>query len=246
MIPKNYKSAAIFAALAFSYYPSNIISTQILTNHHAEVLMSLIGILLYQASIEKPTPKVFLHFLLCGFFFAVGNLIHRTVTVILIAVIIHTLLSIDITTYKRKILGAIIIIVGYMVTTQACYSYSYAIGILNKNCRYLESNDYLIHLAIGLNQETHGRFGSPEEHIIYKHINYKNFILMPAEDQHRIILKVIKERLRDPQLVKLISYKIFATWFYTDEYVSYWYRSSDVLNFQTTLKTIQSAPRKSY
>ena len=135
------KEVGLGAALIFALYPSNIISTQITTNHHAATLMALIGIVFFLKAMEnRENSKGYLYILFLSIFFTVSNFIHPSVIIFILSIFLYLLIFIlnskPISAsslkelIKRCISYCLIFITVYSLLTNISINAFYKIGII--------------------------------------------------------------------------------------------------------------------
>lgn len=225
-LAKDYnKNVAIIASLLYAVYPSNIISTQITTNHHGATLMFLIALIFFKKYFLKMTDDDYksLKYVFAGtVFIVISNFIHPSGIVIILSVIFTFIIIIINTIYKEgfklnrrmkvTILAIAIVAGGSSALTEIGKSYCYNHGIIESK----EGAPFLFMAVLGLNAETGGGTNSSE-------IEYLSNL--PEDEKTKACLDIIfNERLKQPpkDLAKLIGNKVGSTWFTRDSYFG-WY-----------------------
>ena len=214
IILKNYnRSIAAIAALLYVIYPSNIISSQVTTNHHGATLFALISMCLYLRALENNICHRWISFaLFSGIAMTVSHFFHPSSIIFVLALFFYTILI-----FQKIVINHKKIILCLCIFLFVFYS-SYHLGImvLNQN-GIIKSTDQvsmMSKIVVGLNQDSRGRFNTEDVQFIKS---------LSGESEFAEYLSVITDRIKDPRaLIQLILEKTDYTWFSGDSYMS-WY-----------------------
>ncbi len=221
--------AAWITALLWMLYPSNIISTQIPTNHHGATLFFLLGLLLYSYLLrQKQWSRIVLLAIATGICLAISNFIHPSVIVIQLSILCFTLLTVvQYACRERKLLG---------VPAQKLLAACLLIFITGAGCQQIglqqlqqhqvitdrQEISVLFKLVLGFNQDSNGSFSE---------IDYNQIRQLPQEQQAEACLTLLQQRLQDPLSAALFMLqKTDTAWFQRDGYF-YWYREGALLEY---------------
>lgn len=194
----------IIAALLFAIYPSNIIMTQVSTNQHGAILCTLISIyFLIKATDADIWFLICFYGLLSGFFLRISQCFHPSTITTFIAIAFYTFSYFLIK--KEKIVKHL----SFFLVFGCTY---FVVALLGSN--YLSNNGYcpsditsypyLAKVVVGLNHETLG---------ICSFEDYDTILDTPKQEQNKLCLKMIKERISDiPALCEVLYTKTQRMW----------------------------------
>lgn len=211
----------IIAAFLYAFYPSSIISTQIITNQHASTLFYLIAIYLLTICLEEKEKSKILS-VVAALLFIGGYFFHPSAITHIIAIIIYAILiMINFRDNKKTIRKIIKDLVTFGISAMLIYIVSMKLlrgyGIIEK---IPEEISMLSKIVVGLNQETKGQYSEED---------YAEMIGRPKEEQTKIALELIQERIEDKKaLSKLFLEKIDFMWYQGDS-MFYWYKMGEQL-----------------
>ncbi len=90
-----HKKIAIIASLLWALYPSNIVSSQITTNHHASTMFAYLAVALYLYALKRMGKKSgYFLALLTGVAITVSNFIHPSVIIFILAILFWSICQI--------------------------------------------------------------------------------------------------------------------------------------------------------
>lgn len=216
VILKNYNhSVAAIAAFLYIIYPSNIISSQVTTNHHGATLFALISMYLYLRALEDNVSRKWIILALTsGAMMTVSHFFHPSSIVFILSLFFYSILILQklVRSYKKNILCLAIFLFSFYGL------YHLGIMALNQN-GIIKSTDQvsmLSKIVVGLNQDSRGRYNAEDVQFIKS---------LTDENEFAEYFSVITERIKDPgALIQLILEKTDYTWFSGDSYMS-WYSS---------------------
>ena len=208
---------AFSASLLFSFYPANIVSSQITTNHHGAILFSLVGIYMLIELEHKDNLRKAIYAIIGGVSFAVSDFFHPSVIVPIIAVICYGIMGcfgkskFDFTRIKFSLYC----VLGYVVTLNVGIFVLTTTGVISEEINDSASS-YLPKIVVGFNEETRGCY-SEEDYYIAKNL--------PDNEQQQWCMQQIKERVFNSSfkdICNLLNDKIDCVWFGQDSHF-YWY-----------------------
>lgn len=214
---KYSKRSAFSASLLFSFYPANIVSSQITTNHHGAILFSLVGIyMLIVMEHQNKMRKVF-YVIVGGVSFAISDFFHPSVIVPIIAVVCYGIMGclekwkFDFTRIKYCLYCVLCYIItlniGILILTKA--------GVVSEQINN-SSSSYLPKIVVGFNDQTRGCY-SEEDYYIAKNL--------PDNERQQWCMQQVKERIFNKSakdICALLNDKIDCVWFGQDSHF-YWY-----------------------
>lgn len=235
--------AAWVAALLWMVYPSNIVSTQIPTNHHGAVLFFLLGLLCYQRLLQcERWAQIVLLAVAAGVCLTVSNLIHPSVIVVQLSILCFTVLAVGYYAQRRhllcrqnqKLLAAVLLIfLTGSLTQQLCMEQLQAKQVITDD----KEISVLFKLVLGFNRE---RGGS------YVEDDYVYIRSLPEAEQAQACLELLRQRLERPlDAVLFMLQKTDAAWFQRDGYF-YWYQEGALLEYSTRMATLSEAEQRQY
>lgn len=239
-----HRQAAWLTALFWILYPSNIISTQIPTNHHGAMLFFLLALLLYQQLLQrKHWWQISLLAMAVGLCFTVSNLIHPSVIIIQLSLLCFTGLAVLYYTSHKKqffcfenkrVLAALLIfmLTGTM-SQQFCMQQLYQHKIITDQ----QEISILFKLVLGFNTESNGSFSEAD---------YTQIRELPEEEQAAACLTLLKQRLHNPgKALLFMLQKTNDAWFERDGYF-YWYNEGALFAYSEQESTLSQAEQQAY
>lgn len=239
-----HRQAAWLTAMLWMVYPSNIISTQIPTNHHGAVLFFLLALLLYQKLLNSEQWwQVLVLAAAVGICLTVSNLIHPSVIIIKLSILCFTLLAMLYYASKQKkifcgrnqkLLAAVLLI----FLTSAC-SQNIAMQQLQQQQIVTDDKEIsvLFKLVLGFNTESNGSFSEAD----YIHIRE-----LPQEQQAEACMALLRQRLNNPlDVVQFMLHKTNAAWFARDGYF-YWYNEGALEAFSLHMAELNETEQQQY
>lgn len=238
-----HRQAAWMAALLWMVYPSNIVSTQIPTNHHGAVLFFLLALLCYRRLLQcERWAQIVLLAVTAGVCLTISNLIHPSVIVVQLSILCFTVLAIGYYAQRQylfcrqnqKLLAAVLLIfLTGGVTQQLCMEQLQAKQVITDD----KEISVLFKLVLGFNQE---RGGS------YVEDDYVYIRSLPETEQAQACLELLRQRLERPLDAALFMLqKTDAAWFQRDGYF-YWYHEGALLEFSAQMATLSEAEQQQY
>mgnify|MGYP007111632408 CR=1 FL=1 len=219
----NYgQKTATLAALLYAVYPGRIISTAIVTNHHGAVFLFMLALWCCRKYMSAgPFKKRAACAFFCGALLCASNLVHPSVVVVLAAIYLFTVIVVCENGWRERKLfsranGAIascflIAVLTYAVLMPTGVSALKKFGLINTE----RGTTLLFKFVFGLNQYSKGRYFGPD----VKYLRSFSY-----DEQPKIALDMIKERLEDPEEVRdLLLYKDWHAFFSPDEYFVWFY-----------------------
>ena len=216
------QGTATLAALLYSVYPGSIVSTAIVTNHHGAVFFFMLALwCCAQYMAEGPLKKRAAWAFCCGALLCASNLVHPSVIVVLVSLYLFTVIAVCENGWRERKLcsrtnGAVAVCLIIVLTAYAALMPASIRALKNYGLiRSERGTTLLFKFVLGLNQFSQGRFFAPD--LSYLHS-------FPYEEQPKIALEMIKERLEQPEAVRdLMLYKDWHTFFAPDEHFVWFY-----------------------
>ncbi len=204
------EGSAPAAGLLFALYPANIVYSQVTTNQHIAVLFALLAIWLALLAFSQTTLlRTGLLGLASGLLLMLSYFSHpSTATTLLALGIFWLVLTLSAlrkrTELLRLLLAGAAFCVGFFVLRAGAFAGMQAAG-LNDPSAANSSN--LAKVVIGLNPETVGG---------YSESDWGRIWAQPESEQNAYCVKVIQERLRQPELFGLFDAKLLRMWMVPD------------------------------
>lgn len=221
--------AALFGAVFYTFYPSNILSAQITTPHHGATFFMLLGLYFYSSGFKTAgiKRKVFL-FLSSALCLAISNFYHPSAAIIICAITAHALLFTlheavkspqkffyfiknEIKNGRDMLLPAFAVILVYAVI------FNISIFLMTESGYYTGTirlpNIYKI--VVGFNFDTKGGWNAED---------YTYMMEPSSEEATAKGLKRIQERLSEhsrTEILELMIEKTDNVWFKTDNYFGF-------------------------
>lgn len=209
----NYK-AALIGAFLYAVYPSNIVSSQVTTNHHGTTLFAYIAIYLFLRMIkseENSNKKDIILSVIIGLFLTISNFFHPSAVIYVLAISFFSFLFYI---KNNKLLKKYLLCVGSIIITFILASnvFIYALnnyGIISST----ETAPILSKFVVGLNVENAGKYDSEI---------YSNFNSLNESEQLELTVDVVTDAVVHPvRTLKLFIEKGYIGWFSSDSYF-YW------------------------
>jgi len=240
------RQAAWIAALLWIWYPSNILSTQIPTNHHGAVFFFLLALLCYQRLLHVDSwPQILLLAIAAGGCLTVSNLIHPSVIVVKLSLLCFTILGLLYYAQRERrlfcrqnqqlVASFLLLLFVSAWGQQFCLQQFYRQGIITDQ----QEITVLFKLVLGFNADSNGSFSEAD---------YSTIRALPAEEQRAACLALLRQRLRDPlAVIRLMLQKTDTAWFGRDGYF-YWYQEGALLRYsqQEQESSLTDADRQQY
>lgn len=239
-----HEQAAWLTALLWMVYPSNIISTQIPTNHHGAVLFFLLALLLYQKLLNSRNWwQVVGLAAVVGVLLTVSNLIHPSVIIIKLSILCFTFLAVlyyvgrqkkFFCVKNQKLLAAVLLI--FLTST---VSQNIAMQQLQQQQIVTDDKEIsvLFKLVLGFNTESNGSFSEAD----YTYIRQ-----LPQEQQAEACLTLLRQRLGNPlDIVQFMLHKTNVAWFARDGYF-YWYNEGALQEFSLRMAELNEGEQQQY
>lgn len=205
------RRCGLLAGLLYVWYPSNILSAQLLTNQHAATLFTLLSAWAMLRSVQTPkwlpallSSLAAAALLVIAHFFHPSSLATRIAFICFLAVLILHV-------WKRRnmLLRLVCILLCFFV----CFQSLFAACLAGLRWAALlpaqgAGSTMLSKIVVGLNPETYGAYSLED---------YTQISALPAEDRTDFCKEIILARISNPQaLAKTLAMKTFNMWVRTD------------------------------
>lgn len=204
------EESAPAAGLLFALYPANIVFSQVTSNQHLAVLFALLSVWVAISAFaqEKPVKSAILA-LVSGALLLLSYYAHPSAATTLIAIGIVWLVRLLASLQNRKELFRLALVgiafcVGYFGLRAGAETGMRAAGLSEATG---ENSSYLAKVVIGLNPDTIGGYSESDWGMIWSY---------PADEQNAFCLKVIRERLDQPDLFGFFDAKLLRMWMVPD------------------------------
>ena len=204
------EGSAPAAGLLFALYPANILFSQVTSNQHLGVFLSLTAILfmLFALSSERRV-RAGVFSALSGVTLLLSNYAHpSTITTQVAFGILWLVLFLSALRNKKELLRLCIVLVAFGIAfygvRAGAEATMQAAGLSQKAG---VDSSMLTKIVIGLNRETGGAYSPSDWGMVWR---------QPESEQNAFCLKVIRERLTQGDLLGLFDTKIIRTWMVKD------------------------------
>lgn len=213
------ETVAAIASFCFAVYPSNIISTQVTTNHHTALLFTLLCVYLCLLALKSyEVKKGYIYILLSGIFLSISNFCHPSTIVLVLAIVFYTMWAVYQFTVcigwrigKKMVIYIFVFLFSYYGFSEGGLLLLERAGLADRN----ERVSMIGQVLVGLNYEFQGKFNADDSAL---------FVSIPRGEQFEQLFPVVIERFRSKNLLKLFMQKTDYLWFSGDSYFT-WYRS---------------------
>lgn len=229
------KGAAIIGAIFYTFYPTNIISSQTTNNQHGATMMTLAAIYLLNLAMEKncTKKKSLILACLCAFCSVLANFYHPSAALLICTFIVYGIFYLlkfckNVQSIKNCIRTVVTVIVAYFLILTCVQWIFTQIGYLNMSS--LDNNILAGKLYVGSNIETQGGYSAEDYQEIYSY---------PYEDQFNVALRLSLERLNTPaRALEHYQNKIEKFMLYPDNLL-YFYYANYYASAQNSIEEIE-------
>jgi len=204
------EASAPAAGVLFALYPANIVFSQVTSNQHIATLFALLSIWLMLLAFSEPG------FIKAGAFSLGGGVLlllsyfsHPSTATTLLAFGLFWLVLLLSALRKRRELLRLLLIgavfcAGFFVLRTGAYAVLRTTGLSRPSAA---NSSYLTKVVIGLNPETTGAYSESDWGMVWA---------QPESEQNAFCLKVIRERLNQPDLYGFFDTKLLRMWMVPD------------------------------
>lgn len=204
------EGSAPAAGLLFAFYPANIVFSQVTSNQHLAVLFALLALWLAHLALNETRPvRTLVYALFGGGLLLLSYYAHPSTATTLIALGIVWLVMLLAAIRKRKeflrlLLAGAVFCVGFFALRAGADAGFRAAGLSYPTS---VNSSYLAKVVIGLNPETTGGYSESDWGMIWA---------QPESEQNAFCVRVIRERLQQPDLFGLFDTKLLRMWMVPD------------------------------